>query len=817
MTNFIKERYRLSVLNHPRLSLFLLLSVVAFFAAYIPDFKVDASADSLLLENDRDLQLARDLSARYGTRDFLVVTFSPNEDLLSDHALQQLSSLRDDLKKLNLTDSVVTILDVPLINQSGSLSEIAKHYRTLVSEDVDKPKAREELLTSPLYSQLLINSAGDTTALLINLRDNPMPRVLALVRDKLSQKQQQGKITADELRQLQQIRNDYAALKDTINFEHHQNMQNIRAIMQQYESYGNLHLGGLSMIRDDTISFIKNDLVVFGAGVFVFLVLMLWVIFRQVRWVFLPLFVCSYASVIMFGLLGLVGWQVTVISSNFIALTLIITMSMNIHLIVRYRRLAQDSPGLNQRQLVLETASRMVWPCLYTALTTIVAFASLVVSGIKPVIDFGWMMTIGLSVTFLTTFLLFPAILVLLKKPIMIELKPRYLRSVHILSMSAERYGNKLLLLFGILLLVSAIGISRLEVEHSFIDNFNEDTEIYRGLKFIDDELGGTVTLDVVLKFEEPLEQSPEEVDEEFDFGMETDQADYWLTPHKIAEIAKIHDYLETVPHVGKVLSLASFIRVGETLNQGPFDAFELALIYKRMPETLKANAIAPYLSPEDNEARISLRIQDSAKDLRRNQLLKQIQYDLVHKLGFAEDRIRISGLLVLYNNVLQSLFKSQILSLGLVMLGISLMLLILFRSVFWAVIGVIPNIVAAAIILGLMGLLGIRLDLMTITVAGITIGIAVDNSIHYIYRFREEYAKRQDYLETLHYCYANTGVAIFYNAIVIIVGFSILVLSNFVPTAHFGILTACAMMIALLSALTLLPVLILRWRPLTT
>jgi len=466
----------------------------------------------------------------------------------------------------------------------------------------------------------------------------------------------------------------------------------------------------------------------------------------------------------------------------------------------------------------------MVWPCLYTALTTIMAFSSLVVSGIKPVIDFGWMMTIGLTVTFCTTFLLFPALLVLMKKPEPEQDKRDGFQMMHVLAAFTVNHGNKILLLSVVLMVVSVIGISKLEVENSFIDYFSKDTEIYRGLKLIDDKLGGTTSLDIVLKFEEGSEEAllddvnDEDDDFDFDFGggAEEDPADYWFTPDKVDEVKKIHDYLEGLPAVGKVLSLASLIRVGEDVNQGEFDAFELAIVYKRMPEDLKSSMIDPYISIEDNEARINLRILDSLENLRRKELLEQIHSDLTSKMGFPEERIAISGLLVLYNNMLQSLFKSQILTLGVVMVGIALMLLVLFRSVPLAIIGIIPNILAAGIILGLMGLLRIPLDMMTITIAAITIGIAVDNSIHYIYRFREEFARKQDYIETLHYCHANIGKAVFYTAVTIIVGFSILVMSNFIPTIYFGLLTAFAMLVAFLAALTLLPKLILIWKPFT-
>ena len=825
MIHFIKNSYRSLVLNHPVFTLLLLLAVFAFFISHAKDFKLDASADALLLENDEDLKIFRDLNERYATKDFLFVTFTPNLDLFSDSSLHIIASLRDELKQLELTDSIVTLLDVPLVKQiKGSLSEVTNNYRTLESDDVDKVKAKAELLSSPIYKELIISLDGNTTALQVNLKGNNTFRELLHKRNALLLRQEEGILTSDESKQLEEVSDAFALLKNEINQKDHQNILNIRAIMKKYEQFGALHLGGVTMITDDMVSFIKNDLLVFGIGVFVFLVVMLSIIFRKPRWVILPLLSCAFAGALMIGLLGLVGWNVTVISSNFISLMLIITMSMNIHLVVRYRQLRNDLPDFNQQDLVMEMASKMVWPCFYTALTTIMAFGSLVVSGIKPVIDFGWMMTIGLTVTFVTTFLLFPALLVLMKKPELEQDKLDGFQMMHTLSVFTVNHGNKILLLSVLLVVVSGIGISKLEVENSFINYFSKDTEIYRGLKLIDDKLGGTTSLDIILKFEEEPEEelsgdlADEEDDFNFDFGggAEGDPADYWFTPDKLDDVKKIHDYLEGLPAVGKVLSLASLIRVGEDVNQGEFDAFELAIVYKRMPEDLKSSMIDPYISIEDNEARINLRILDSLENLRRKELLEQIHSDLTGKLGFSEDRIAISGLLVLYNNMLQSLFKSQILTLGVVMVGIALMLLVLFRSVPLAIIGIIPNILAAGIILGLMGWFRIPLDMMTITIAAITIGIAVDNSIHYIYRFREEFARKQDYIETLHYCHANIGKAVFYTAITIIVGFSILVMSNFIPTIYFGLLTAFAMLVAFFAALTLLPKLILIWKPFT-
>ncbi len=795
--------------------------VLCFFAFQTKSFKLDASADSLLLEGDQDLKLFRETIERYATKEFLFVTFTSKENLFTQTVLEKITQLRDEINKLELVHSVVSLVDIPLVMQfDGSLSDIADNVRTIEGGDIDLDKAKQEILTSPIYKELIISRDGATTALLVNLEDQTEFREIQRKRNQLLIKDKNDELDDSEIIEFEKILTAYAKKKNENDKINHETIIRIREILSEYSRYGSLHLGGVPMIADDMITFIKNDLIIFGVGVFLFLIIMLTIIFRKLRWVLLPLVSCFYAGLLMVGLLGLVGWNVTVISSNFISLMLIITMSMNVHLIVRYRQLRNDFPDYTQHELVLSTMSKMVWPCLYTALTTIMAFTSLVVSGIKPVIDFGWMMTIGLSVTFLTSFILFPSLLILLPKIIEKTTSGNEFQFTSKLANITEQYGNRILVLTVILTLISAYGISRLQVENSFINYFSEDTEIFQGLRLIDEKLGGTTPVDILLNLENSENVENKETGEDFeDFdalfsAFEEDQEEAWFTPDRIDIVKQAHDYLEALPEVGKVLSLASIIRVGEQINEGEFDAFELAIVSKRMPEELRKSMINPYISEANNEARINIRILDSLKNLRRQELLEKIKIDLIERINIDEDKIKITGILVLYNNMLQSLYKSQILTLGVVMAGIGLMLIILFRSAQLAIIGIIPNLLAAAIILGLMGLLRIPLDMMTITIAAITIGIAVDNSIHYIYRFREEFPKTKNYVSTMHYCHANIGKAVFYTASTIIIGFSILVLSNFIPTIYFGVLTALAMFIALFAALTLLPKLILLFRP---
>ncbi len=800
------------------IALLLVLMVLGWHAR---DFRLDASADSLLLENDQDYKVFRQLSERYQSESFLVVALVPEQGVFAASTLKRVDQLALDLEEVPGISSVVSLLDVPLLAQGeGSLTELAGNYRTLRDSEVDLDKARDELTTSPLFSELIVSADGKTTALQLNLDEAPEFEALQGERRRISQRIGAGKATSDEKQRFVQLDAQYELQKRQLNQKRHDTIIAVRAVMERHHDAGSLVLGGVSMIADDMITFIRNDLVTFGLGVFVFLVAMLAIVFRAIRWVVLPLASCFFAGLSMMGLLGLAGWQVTVISSNFISLMLILTMSMNVHLVVRHRQLVRDHPELAHPARVLMTMQKMFWPCLYTALTTILAFGSLVLSSIKPVIDFGWMMSLGLVVTFAVSFLLFPSLLAVLGPAQKGEsASVPGLKFTATLSRITAQRGRLVITTSLALAILGGIGITRLEVENSFINYFGKDTEIYRGLKLIDRELGGTTPLDVIVRFEpEPEIAATDESDDDLALLLgsvsQGDPVDYWFTPRKIKTVSMVHDFLESRYGVGQVLSLASLIRVGESISKAPFDTFELAVLYKRMPDDLKAALLSPYVSIERDEVRLTARIRDSLPDLRRNVLLQEIQSGLEKELNLEPEAFQISGLVVLYNNMLQSLFSSQIMSLGVVMLGIALMLLILFRSLRLAVIGIAPNLLAAAIILGVMGWARIPLDMMTITIASITLGIAVDNSIHYIYRFRSEIGRVGDYVETLHYCHANIGRAIFYTAITIIAGFSILVLSNFLPTIYFGVFTALGMAMALLASLTLLPKMILWLRP---
>ncbi len=807
--------YKNSIIEKPKSTLLILCILLLIFSYFSKDFQLDASSDTLLLENDPDLKYLREVNTKYGSKDFLVLTYTSKNDLLADNTVKNLTNLKNDLVNLSWTDNVITILDVPLLkNNDEPLSERIKNFKTLSSEDVDKERGFNEIINSPIYKDFIISNDGKTSGILVYLKtDNKLSRLVKAKNDYLDKKDK-GQLTAEDKKEYKKFIKKYNKYKKLYNQKNHQNINQIRTIIEKYKDGAKIHLGGIPMIADDMMSYIKSDIIVFGAGVFIFIVCTLWFVFRSLLWVFIPLASCFFSVLIMIGLLGLVGWKVTVISSNFIALMLILTMAMNIHMSVRYLQFKKENPTISNNEAMLWTSSKMFWPILYTALTTICAFLSLIFSGIKPIIDFGWMMTVGLLVSLSITFTLLPAILIILSKENTIYKDEKKSKITSFLSKIAQKNTKTIFVSAILVIFVSIFGITKLEVENSFINYFDKNTEIYKGMKLIDDELGGTTPLDVVIKFPDKAE---EEADNDFDSWEDEDKDDskYWFTRNKIDTIIKVHDYLDSLEAVGKVISFASIVRVAEDLSEGKeLQGLEMGVLYTKIPDSIKKEIIDPYISIKNNEARISLRILDSKENLRRNELIKKINYDLENKIGLKREEFKLAGVLILFNNLLQSLFKSQILTLGVVMAGITIMFLILFRNITLSLIGVVPNFMAAFLILGIIGLLGIPLDMMTITIAAITIGIAVDNSIHYIYRFKEEFKKINNYNETLEKCHKTVGVAILNTSITIVFGFSILVLSNFIPTIYFGVFTGIAMLLAMISVLTLLPKLILVVKP---
>ena len=812
--------YKKFIIDFSKITLFFICLVLAISLYYAKNFNLDASSDALILEGDKDLKYLREINERYGAKDFLVLTYSPVSSFEEKETILNLQLLKSKIEKLSWVDSVITIIDVPLLKSTDEgLMERLKNYKTLSHPEIDRKRGFEEILNSPIYRNYVISEDGKTSGIVVYIKKDERLANFIKIKDKYYDQSINKNLSKDDKKKYKEFNKEYEVYKNLYNIRNHQNIAEIRDVINRYGEDAKIHLGGIPMIADDMMSYIKSDITVFGVGVFIFIIFTLWVVFRNIKWVVMPLAGCATSVIIMIGLLGLIGWKVTVISSNFIALMLILNMAMNIHVTVRFLQLKKEFPQLPKEQAILETSKKMFLPILYTVLTTICAFLSLIFSGIKPIIDFGWMMTMGLIVSILVTFLLLPSLLNVFSTDDDVDIKDT--EKSRITSAFGNFSKGNNLLIFGptiIVLVLSIIGISKLEVENSFINYFDKETEIYKGMKKIDDDLGGTTPLNVIIKF--PVKEVVKDnTDDEFSEWEEDNQGEekkskYWFTRDKMDKIIKVHDYLNSLPEIGKVLSFGSILRVAEDLNKKKLQSLEIAVLYSKIPDEIKKEIVSPYISVEKDEARVSVRIKDSLKDLRRNDLIIKINTELNSKIGLEKKEYKLAGVLILFNNLLQSLFKSQILTLGIVMLGIFSMFFILFRNIILSFIGVTPNFIAAFFILGIIGLMGIPLDMMTITIAAITIGIAVDNSIHYIYRFKEEFKKINNYKETLDKCHSTVGIAILNTSITIVFGFSILVLSNFIPTIYFGVFTGIAMLLAMISVLTLLPKLILIFKP---
>ena len=811
--------YKKIIIDFPKITLFFIATAIIVSIYYAKNFNLDASSDALLLEGDKDLKYLREINERYGSKDFLVMTYTPISDFTQNETILNLQLLKSKIEKLSWVESVITIIDLPLLKSTDeNLMERLKNYKTLAYPEIDKKRGFEEILNSPIYKDYVISSDGKTSGIVVYLKRDKRLNEYIKIKDQYFERLKTVGLTKEEKINYKIFTKEYEDYKNLYNLRNHQNITEIRDVINRYGENAKIHLGGIPMIADDMMSYIKSDIIVFGTGVFFFIVITLWFIFRNIKWVLMPLMGCGTSVIIMIGMLGFFGWKVTVISSNFIALMLILNMAMNIHVTVRFLQLKKEVQNITKKEAVLISSKKMILPIFYTVLTTICAFLSLIFSGIKPIIDFGWMMTLGLIVSIIVTFLLLPTLLNLFSSEEEINVKENKKSFItSILGSIAKRGRFFIYLTTLVVFILSLIGISKLEVENSFINYFNKETEIYKGMKKIDDELGGTTPLNVIIKFPvNNIENSDDDEFSEWDEDTKNDEnkAKYWFTRDKMDKILKVHDYLDSLPEIGKVLSFGSILRVAEDLNKKELQSLEIAVLYSKIPEELKKEIVSPYISVEKDEARVSVRVKDSLENLRRNDLIRKINTEINTKLGFEKSEYRLAGVLILFNNLLQSLFKSQILTLGLVMMGILIMFFILFRNITLSLIGVMPNFLAAFFILGIIGLMGIPLDMMTITIAAITIGIAVDNSIHYIYRFKEEFKTINNYSKTLDKCHNTVGIAILNTSITIVFGFSILVLSNFIPTIYFGFFTGVAMLLAMISVLTILPNLILKFKP---
>ena len=792
------------------ISLVLVLSVV--FGYLSTKLSIDASAETLLLEHDPDLKAYRQIAKRYDSPGLLVVAFTPKDDLFSPKNLELIKNLSDELAKNDMVSSVISILNVPLLNSvKGGVTGILEHTPTLSDKDINISKAKLEFAKSPIYSGNLISKDLKTTAIALNLKQDEKFNELLNERNLLSQKESNGTITQTEKLKFKALVTEFKAYRDELRKSDHKNLEAIKATIAKFNANDELFLGGANMIADDMIGFIKSDLLVYGLSVLALLSFSLWLFFRQIRWIVLPMFICAVSAIFTTGIFGMFGWEVTVISSNYIALQLIITISTVIHLVVSYREFYAKHPKYSQNQLIYLTLRDKFSPSFWAIFTTVIGFSSLMSADIKPVIMLGIMMSAGISVSLVLAFLLFGAVNVNLKKLAPVR---TFENSFKFTKYCANLALNSRKIIYAVCVLVvcfGVYGISKIKVENSFIGYFKESTQIRQGMQVIDTKLGGTIPVDVIVKFKEsePKQESSEEKDEfESEFEKDAKDAKYWFNSYHTRIAEKIHDHLAQQKFVGNVSSLATLIKAIKELNNGVSDDFLLAAMYEKLPLEYKNILLSPYVSVENDELRFSLRIIDSDSELRRNEFLKELRAGLAKLTENDNVSIEVAGMMVLYNNMLQNLLSSQVDTFGLTVAILFVIFCFVFRSIKLATIAIVSNLIPLCTLFGVMGFFGIPLDVMSITIAAISIGIGVDDIIHYIHRFKEELLTK-DVFESIKAAHASIGYAMYYTSFTIFLGFSVMITSNFIPTIYFGLLTDLVMVFMLLGALIILPSLI--------
>ena len=795
-----------------------LITLIACFG--LNNFKLDASSDALVLESDESLKTYREAEDEFGDSSFLIVTYEPQGELFSDYSLNRIANLENDLKKINGVDSVLSILDAPIFFQPRvGLTDVADNLKDLTDENIDLELAREEIINNPIYKELIISKDGKVTAMQVVLRGNDEYDELISERyeilDTLSSKEVLSLKNKTELQnRLNQINERISELNNQESEFSKLLISEIRGTLNKYKDEATIYLGGPSMIATDMMEYIESDLIIFGSAVALIFALMLYLFFGSIWLVILPLLNAFLATFITAGFLGYMDWKISVVSSNFIALLLILTISLTVHLVVKINEIKKETSFKNA---IIQGYDQMFAPCFFAALTTAVAFLSLTFGELKPVIEFGKMMAFGISIAFILTFTFLPCIFYLINNKPHKDFLSLYKINQSLLNFSTK-YKLFVVTSFLISFIVLCFGITKLEVENRFIDYFDKNTEIYKGMYEIDSKLGGTATLDIIISKPEDDFETISIDDEFFEDDLFDDEtssaAGYWWNIYSLNELEKIHDYLDSIPEIGKVLSVASGVKLAREINNGEdLNDLELALLRSVLPEDIRETLLYSYINKDDSVVRISTRVNESASSLKRDDLLTKIDNDLQNKFNLDSDQYEITGLAVLYNNMLQSLFASQIGSLIIVFVVISVMLFLIFKSIKVMIIGLIPNIFVASSVMGLLGLLKIPLDIMTITVAAISVGMAVDNTIHYIYRFKKELKISGSVEIALKNAHLTTGRAIFYTATTIAAGFCILSLSNFFPTILFGLFTALAMILAFLCSLTLLPNLLVKYK----
>ena len=784
------------------ISLFLSIIIVIFCIYFSKNIKLDASSDTLILKNDETFNYYQYYNKIFPSKNFLVLAIKDNKIIDKDY-INNINNITKEIIKIESVESTFSIIDAPILLLNNlNLADLAnKEIENINNTQSDLKLILNEFSNSPIFKNQIINSSQNLSSIIIYIKKNEIFEKL----------KEEKKSTDKSDKNFKKINEKYKSEKNINNLQKEKLVKNIRALITNTNDNYEYYLGGIDMIASDTINFIKKDIAIFSFAVIFFIIAVLFSIYRNIKWVLIPLITTVYSVSTMLGFIGIMGWEITAISSNFISLMLILSISMNIHIINHYK-LNYFNDDIQYK--LKYTITKMFWPCLYTSLTTIVAFGSLLFSNIKPIIDFGNIMIIALVIIFISSFTILPLIINFFPK-INKSKNLRFSILKNFYKLSIKR--SKIILITNLIIfIISIFGIYKLNVENSFINYFKSNTQIYKGMKIIDTELGGTTPMDIIIKFKNDeintLVLNSNDDDISFDEGFDLSEDlfedenlnENWFTNEKLNTIQKIHKYLESRKEIGKVQSINSLVEMANLINKKSMNIFELSILYNEIPDNYKERLIKPFLSVENNMIKIATRIKDS-NEIKRDKLIKDIKEYVESEFDNIEE-FKVNGLLVLYNNMLQSLFSSQIKSFGIILISIFFMFILLFRSIKLSIIAIIPNIITSTFILGLIGLIGIPLDIMTITIAAITIGIAVDNTIHYIYRIKNNQKNNKSTIESIEDAHLNVGNAVLTTSITIAFGFSILCVSNFIPTILFGAFTSLAMIIAMIGVLITLP-----------
>ena len=741
-----------SIIANKSTALVILITLSIILFSWVDKFRFDASSETLVLEDDQSYEMYEEINDRFSSAEFLVVALI-DQDIFSTKSLLNLSKLEAKLEEVVNVSNVISILDAPLFEQPKlSLVKSATNDKYLLLDDLNLINAKQELIESPLFNELIINDLGTAVAMQINLN----------------------------------------------NAENYEiTVKNIRNILKEDQNFVS-YLAGPAMIVSDTIAYIKNDVLTFGFLTFLMFFILLIVFFRDFWSAFVIMSNASLVIYITICLLGYFDWPISIVSSNFLTLLFISSVAVSVHMIVKLKE------GKTRRFSYEESLAKIFIPCLYTALTTMVGFLSLLFSNIQPVIDFGKMMALGVVINLLISFIFIPALIGIRGIAELSEFSLSKIYYKYLYSNTKKIFKNFGVPLIFLFLPISIYLSSGLKVENKFIDYFDESTEIHQGMKFIDSELGGTTPIDIVLTLPEE-EIFIDEDDLFYSEGSET--TEYWWRQKNMRLLKSIQSDLNQIPELGKDLSIVNGVLLAEKLNDfNEMGDLELAFVKNSLLTNDKAkDVLNSYISSDDRSARITFRIIDSYKDINRNDLLTRVDDYLVSKLKDTNVEYQLSGLGVLYNNLLQSLFGSQIASLSFVFGAIFLMLLILFRSLLTSLVVIFVPLVAVGFVFSFMSLFSIPLDIMTITIASISVGMSVDYAIHIAWRFREEQkiSRSNAEINTIN----SSGQAVLITAMTVIVGFLVFIFSNFNPTVLFGLLSALAIFVSAALALRFIPI----------